>query len=65
MRPRIRHAFYTTAAIGLISIGWYAHQVSLYVQDVHAKAAMCDKLDCYAMDEAAKVMLANGLPVLK
>ena len=62
---KIRYVFYTAATIGLLSIGWYAHQVALYVQDVHAKAAMCDKLDCYAMDEAAKVMLANGLPVTR
>lgn len=62
---RLRYIAYTSATIGLLSIGWYAHQVALYVQDVREKAAMCDKLDCYAMDEAAKVMLANGLPVTR
>lgn len=62
---RLRYIAYTATTIGLMSIGWYAHQVALYVQDIHAKAAMCDKLDCYAMDEAAKIMLANGLPVTR
>ena len=62
---KLRYIAYTAATIGLMSVGWYAHQVAIYVQDVHAKAAMCDKLDCYAMDEAAKVMLANGLPVTR
>lgn len=62
---RLRHIAHTAATIGLMSVGWYAHQVSLYVQDVHAKASMCDRLDCYAMDEAAKIMLANGLPAVR
>lgn len=62
---KLRYIAYTAAAIGLMSMGWYAHQVVLYAQDIHAKAALCEKLDCYALDETAQAMLANGLPVTR
>lgn len=62
---KIRYLFYTAATIGLMSIGWYAHAVAYYVQDVREKAAVCDEIDCMAVKDAAKTMLANGLPVVR
>lgn len=62
---RLRYIAYTLATIALLNIGWYAHAVAYYVQDIKAKAEMCDKIDCYAVAHAADTMLANGLPVVK
>lgn len=63
MKLRIRYIAYTTAAISLLFMGWQTHRVALYVAEVHAKAKTCDEIDCLAVKDAAKVMLANGLPV--
>lgn len=62
---RLRYIAYTIATIVLLNIGWYAHEVAYYVQDIQAKAAVCDEIDCLAVKDAAKTMMANGLPVVR
>lgn len=62
---KIRYAAYSIISISLLFMGWQAHRTYLYVQAVHEKARTCDEIDCLAVKDAAKVMLANGLPAVK
>jgi len=62
---KIRYLAYSIISISLLFMGWQAHRTYLYVVAVHEKARTCDEIDCLAVKDAAAVMVANGLPVVR